>query len=130
MVHRGANKKKRKSSRSNSRKSSHSSRTATLQEEIQEMTSLIDQHDWTGDDGADITDAASAGRLTSESRLMGLGDAIHSPSANQQRIYEGPRYCLLLRTDEITNEGSKLLLAQVWTEAKVKDLMRPDLEIT
>ena len=68
MVHRRANRKKRKASRSNSRKSSHSSRTATLQEEIQEMTSLI-QHDQMGNEEADITNVASAGRPASKSRL-------------------------------------------------------------
>ena len=130
MVCRGVNKRKRKSSRSNSRISSHSSRTATLWEEIQEMTSLIDQHDWTGDDGVDMTDVASAGQLASKSGSMGLGEAISPPLANHDRIYEGPRYCLLLRENKIMYGGTKPLLAYLWTEAKVKDLMRPNLEIT
>ena len=130
MVHRGANKKKRKSSRSNSRKSSHSSRTATLQEEIQEMTSLIDQRDQMGDDRVEMTDAASVSQPASKSRSTGLGEAICPPLANQYRIYEVPRYCLLLRVNEIMYGGTKPLLAHAWTEAKVKDLMRPNLEIT
>ena len=107
MVHIGANKKKRKSSRSNSRKSSHGSRTATLQE-IQEMTSLIDQHDWTGDNRANMTDWASASQPASKSRSMGLGKAIHSPLVNHDRIYEGPRYCLLLRANEIMYGWTKI----------------------
>ena len=130
MLHRGANKKKRKSSRSKSRKSSHSSRTATLQEEIQELTSLIDQHDQMGHDGADMTDAASASQPTSESRSVGLGEAIHPPLTNHDRIYEGPRYCLLLRVNKIMYGGMKPLPAHAWTEAKVKDLMKLDLETT
>ena len=61
---------------------------------------------------------------------MGLGEAIHSPLANHDRIYEGPRYCLLLRANKITYGGMKPLLTHAWTEAKVKDLMRPNLKIT
>ena len=94
------------------------------------MTSLIDQHDRMGDDGVDTTDGASVGQPTSESRSMGLGEAICSPLASHNRIYEGPRYCLLLRVNKITCGGMKPLPAHVWTEAKVKDLMRPNLEIT
>ena len=130
MPYRGANKKKGKSFRSNSRKSGHSSRTATLQEEIQEITTLFDEHNWTDDDRVDVLNATSVSWPTSESGSMGLREAIHSHLANHDRIIEGPRYCLLLRANEITYGGMKPLLRHVWTEAKIKDLMRPDFEIT
>ena len=119
MPHRGANKKKKKTSRSNSRKSGHSSRTASLQEEIQEITNLIDQHDRTGDDGVDVLGAASASQPASESGLTGLGEAICSPLANHDRIFKGPRYCLLLRVNEIMYGGTKPLPPDTWTEAKI-----------
>ena len=61
---------------------------------------------------------------------MGLGEAISSPLANHDKIYEGPRYSLLLRANKITYGEIKPLPAHAWTKAKVKDLMRPDLEIT
>ena len=51
------------------------------------MTSLIDQHDRTGDDGVDTTNAASASQPTSKSRSMGLGEAIHPPLTSHNRIY-------------------------------------------
>ena len=60
---------------------------------------------------------------------MGLGKAIHLSLAYHERIFEGPRYCLLLRANEITYGGMKPL-PSMWTEAKIKDLMRLDLEIT
>ena len=94
------------------------------------MTSLINQHNQSGNNKVDTTNAASTGLPTLRARLLGLGEVTHSPLANHDKIYEGPRYCLLLRANEITHGGKKPLPAHAWMEAKVKDLMRPNLDRT
>ena len=61
------------------------------------------------DDRVDALNAAFVSQPTSESGLMGLGEATHSPLANHDRTFEGPRYCLLLRASEIMYGGTKPL---------------------
>ena len=58
----------------------------------------------------------------------GLGDAVRSLIPNNDRMYEGPRYCLLLQM--ITCGSSKPLPAYAWIQKKVMELMKPDLELT